>query len=130
MSNAVRVTTELISSARKSGGRMGRSIAQQIDYWARLGRALEAQPQVSLPHIQAVLDGRADYDFLTGDEQTVAREEMIQRVEQGPRAGQPSLYEELLAAGLPFTDMDDKGKPVQVSAEGKRKPLRALRRVK
>ena len=130
MSNAVRVTTELLSSARKSSRRMGRSVAQQIDYWARLGRAFEAQPQMSLTRIQAVLDGRAHYDGLTGDEQTVVREEMIHRIEQGPRADQPSLYEELRASGLPFTDLDDKGKPVQVLADGTRKALRSVRRVK
>lgn len=41
-SNSVRVGASLFKEAQKEGAIMSRSAAQQIEYWARLGAALEA----------------------------------------------------------------------------------------
>ncbi|MFC5607628.1 TA system antitoxin ParD family protein [Variovorax soli] len=41
-SNSIRVGASLFKEAQKEGALMSRSAAQQIEYWARLGAALEA----------------------------------------------------------------------------------------
>lgn len=128
MSNAVRVTTELISSARKSGGRMGRSIAQQIDYWARLGRSFEQMPSTSLARIEACLSGKGIYDLLSATEQPAVLEEWG-RMASTDGVDQ-SLYQELLDSGVPFTDVDEKGRRVRVTPDGARQLIRPLKRVK
>jgi short subunit dehydrogenase-like uncharacterized protein len=38
----VRVSTSLFEEARKDAAAMSRSVAGQLEYWARLGRAVEA----------------------------------------------------------------------------------------
>ena len=41
MSKSVRLPTTLIEAATSAAGNFSRSTAQQIEHWARLGRALE-----------------------------------------------------------------------------------------
>lgn len=41
MTQPVRLSAELVQVARETGQLMERSIASQIEYWARLGRAVE-----------------------------------------------------------------------------------------
>ena len=38
----MRLSNELLVEAREAGGRFHRSITQQVEHWAQLGRALEA----------------------------------------------------------------------------------------
>ena len=42
-SNSIRIGAQLFESAREQGELMSRSAAQQVEYWARLGAALEAR---------------------------------------------------------------------------------------
>ncbi len=42
MTKSVRITNALYSEAENTAPRMRRSPAQQVEYWAELGRALEA----------------------------------------------------------------------------------------
>lgn len=49
---AVRLSKEIIESARKQADLQTRSIAGQIEHWARLGRAIEAAPRAE----KAMLD--------------------------------------------------------------------------
>lgn len=41
-SNSVRVSNELFRDAQSTGEIVSRSAAQQVEYWARVGQALEA----------------------------------------------------------------------------------------
>jgi hypothetical protein len=41
MGQPVKLSDEMILEARKAGATMGRSIAGQVEFWARSGRALE-----------------------------------------------------------------------------------------
>lgn len=43
MSNSLRVSTALFEAATSTGAVLARSTAQQVEHWARLGRALEEQ---------------------------------------------------------------------------------------
>ncbi|KAF0118003.1 MAG: hypothetical protein FD163_391 [Hyphomonadaceae bacterium] len=49
---AVRLSKEIIESARNACDLQTRSIAGQIEHWARLGRAIEAAPRAE----KAMLD--------------------------------------------------------------------------
>lgn len=42
MSTPLRLSNELLVEAREAGGRFHRSITQQVEHWAQLGRAIEA----------------------------------------------------------------------------------------
>ncbi len=42
MSTPLRLSNELLTEAREAGDRFHRSITQQIEHWAQLGRSIEA----------------------------------------------------------------------------------------
>ncbi|MGJ7575707.1 TA system antitoxin ParD family protein [Variovorax sp. RB2P76] len=42
MAQSIRISDDLYSLAHSTGAALGRPIAQQMEYWARLGAALEA----------------------------------------------------------------------------------------
>ncbi len=55
-SNSIRIAAQLFEMAREHGDLMSRSAAQQVEYWARLGAALEAQG-LSVSETTAMLRG-------------------------------------------------------------------------
>lgn len=54
---AVRLSRELIETARETGALQSRSIAGQIEHWARLGRAIEAAPAIEKALLDSLLLG-------------------------------------------------------------------------
>ena len=56
MAKSVRISDELYAAAETCSGNMRRSLAQQVEYWAELGRALE-QAGVTSAQAAAILDG-------------------------------------------------------------------------
>jgi hypothetical protein len=68
-----RFDAELFAAAKAAGSRTHRSAAQQIAYWARLGRELEASASISSRDIDRVLAGQMPYDELAERDQAVVR---------------------------------------------------------
>jgi len=52
MPSVVKLSDELINDARPYATAMHRSIPKQIEYWARLGKAAEENPDVPISMIQ------------------------------------------------------------------------------
>ncbi len=68
-----RVDEDVYVAARTVAAGSNRSTAQQISYWARIGRELERSKSVSVRDIESVLEGRASYDELDPREQALVR---------------------------------------------------------
>ena len=66
---SVKFASNFVDEARREADMLNRSIAGQIEHWARLGRAVENAPGFTLDRVKAALDGRFDVDQLNGDEQ-------------------------------------------------------------
>ena len=77
----MRLDSELTAAARTTAGSMSRSLSQQIAHWARIGRELERSPGVTVAAVQAVLEGRGDYDALKVQEQAIVRASWAERIE-------------------------------------------------
>ena len=58
MATAVKVSDDLFEKARIKSKIFKRSIAGQIEYWAKIGQMIEENPDLPLPFIQDVLIGR------------------------------------------------------------------------
>lgn len=58
MSTAVKVSDELVEKAKIKAKVYKRSIAGQIEYWAKIGQLIEDNPDLQLPFIQDILEGR------------------------------------------------------------------------
>jgi hypothetical protein len=57
MAKAVRISDELLTEARKFSRLDHRSIAGQIEHWARLGKCAEENPDLTYALIKEVLLG-------------------------------------------------------------------------
>jgi len=58
MATAVKVSNDLFEKAKIQSKVFKRSIAGQIEYWAKIGQMIEENPDLPLPFIQDVLVGR------------------------------------------------------------------------
>ncbi|MCP4104096.1 MAG: ParD-like family protein [Desulfobacteraceae bacterium] len=58
MSTAVKISDDLFEKARIKSKVFKRSIAGQIEYWAKIGQLIEENPDIPLPFIQDILLGR------------------------------------------------------------------------
>lgn len=52
---ATRVAAELMESAAVEGARLGRSARNQLEHWARVGRAITCQETTALRRIEAAI---------------------------------------------------------------------------
>jgi hypothetical protein len=62
MSTVVRISPEFWAEARKHSRIGQRSMTGQIEYWARLGKCAEENPELSLTLIKEILLGAAELD--------------------------------------------------------------------
>ena len=58
MATAVKVSDDLFKNAKIKSKIFKRSIAGQIEYWAKIGQMIEDNPELPLPFLQDVLVGR------------------------------------------------------------------------
>lgn len=58
MATAVKISDELVEKAKIKSKVYKRSIAGQIEYWARIGQLIEDHPDLPLSFIQGILEGK------------------------------------------------------------------------
>lgn len=58
MSTAVKISNDLVAKAKVQSKVFKRSIAGQIEYWAKIGKIVEENPDLPLPLIQDILIGK------------------------------------------------------------------------
>jgi DNA polymerase III psi subunit len=55
MSTAINLSEQLIEEAKLFAQAVYRSVAEQIEYWARLGKVAEENPDLPIPMLQDML---------------------------------------------------------------------------
>ena len=58
MPKAVKISDDLVAKAKIKSKIFKRSIAGQIEYWAKIGQIVEENPDLPLPFIQDILTGK------------------------------------------------------------------------
>ena len=58
MATAVKISDDLFTKAKIKSKVFKRSIAGQIEYWAKIGQIVEDNPDLPLPLIQDILVGK------------------------------------------------------------------------
>jgi ParD-like antitoxin of type II bacterial toxin-antitoxin system len=124
----LRVGDDLLASAKLAAEATGRSAAQQIGYWAKLGRELERSGTVSVREVAEVLAGARSYDDLAAKSQAAVRAEWDARIEARREA--LNLAERFAAEGRSWVEAGPDGVPVRRSAPdgGTRQRRRAPRK--
>jgi hypothetical protein len=62
MTNAVRLPREIIEDARKNAQITYRTIPKQIEYWYRMGKLADENPDLPMEFIKGALAGKAEME--------------------------------------------------------------------
>lgn len=60
MATTIKLPDELISEARRYGDVFSRSVPKQIEYWSRIGKIAEENPDLSYSFIKEILLAQQD----------------------------------------------------------------------
>jgi len=70
MSTAVRVSTKLVTEAKKYSKIENRSVTAQIEYWAKIGKYAEENPDLTYSLIKDLIIGIAELESGESSEYT------------------------------------------------------------
>ena len=116
-----RFATDLLDAAAAEGAREGRSAKQQLDHWARVGRAVSMHQTAVRRRIELALAGTLAVTDLTDDERAVVNAELDATISAA--AHRTSFGDRLAAEGVTTVALDDNGKLVERRPDGTRVPL-------
>ena len=111
-----RFAADLVDSAAAEGARQSRSAKQQLDHWARVGRAVSAQQSAARRRVEAALAGTLDTAALSAEEGVVFNAEISAAIEESLTAVD---YGAILAdRGITTVALDDDGQIVEYRPDG------------
>jgi dihydroxyacetone kinase len=117
--NADRVTrfaADLVDSAAAEGARQSRSAKQQLDHWARVGRAVSSQHSAARRRVEAALAGELELGELSVEEGVVFNAEIAAAIQENLNR---SNYGKLLAKrGITTVALNDAGEIVEHRPDG------------
>ncbi|MCK0093494.1 hypothetical protein HCA61_21370 [Rhodococcus sp. HNM0563] len=118
-----RFDAELVDSAIAEGGRQNRTGRQQLEYWARIGRAMTAHETASLHRVQDALAGTRPTTELTPAEGRLFNAEIDARIADDLAGAD---YTGVLAArGVTTVVLDAEGRLVEQHPDGTTRVLDA-----
>ena len=121
----MRVAADLAESAGAEGARQSRSAKQQLDHWARVGRAVSSQHTAARRRVEAALADELPLSALSVEEGVVFNAEITAAIEEGLAR---THYGDVLAArGIATVALDDDGNIVEFRPDGTSTALRQAR---
>lgn len=95
MAEAINISDGDILDLRREAAIHDRSIAAQAEYWMRLGREVERNPEMSSARVELALRGLIDpSDLMTGDEQEQFFDRLGEFMDR-PSATKDAFYAEM-----------------------------------
>ena len=120
-----RFAADLVDSATAEGARQSRSAKQQLDHWARVGRAVSATHTASRRRVEAALAGQLATSELTLEEGVVFNAEISAAIEESLAR---THYGDVLAAqGITTVALNETGDIVEHRPDGSAVVLAAKR---
>ena len=107
----IKISEELVSLARREGGIMRRSTGGQVEYWARLGRQIEAMGLLNHERVTAILNGQGSVHELNLSEDALYVDLLTQRLE-ALDGSDKRILTDLRAGGHPIAFEGKKGEVV------------------
>jgi len=111
-----RVAADLVDSAAAEGARQSRSAKQQLDHWARVGRAVSSHQTASRRRVEAALAGDLETNHLSEDEGLVFNAEISAAIEESLAAAHYGVA--LSARGITTVALNDDGEIVEYRPDG------------
>ena len=91
----IKLNGNLVDLARQDAPLFSRSIAGQVEHWARLGRAVESAPGFTLARVRAALAGTLDAGSLSDDEWTLFEDMRFSALGEDPNPAVDAYFAEL-----------------------------------
>lgn len=114
-----RVNKDVYAAAKAAASLTGRTVAEQLSHWAKVGSEVEAIALLELRQRRRtagdLLAGR-DYDSLSSDEQALVRTAWDEETDQ--RLASSDITADKHAAGQPVITLDDEGNVVRHMPDG------------
>lgn len=111
-----RFAADLLDAAAAEGARQSRSAKQQLDHWARVGRAVSAGQTAARRRVEAALAGDLELAELSEEEGVVFNAEISASIEEQLSAGD---YGRVLAGrGVTTVALNDNGEIVEHRPDG------------
>ena len=121
-----RFAADLLDSAAAEGARQSRSAKQQLDHWARVGRAVSSQHTAARRRVEAALAGELELRELSVEEGVVFNAEIAAAIQENLAE---SHYGDLLAQrGITTVALNDAGEIVEYRPDGSSIQVTAKRR--
>lgn len=111
-----RVAADLFDSAAAEGARQSRSAKQQLDHWARVGRAVSHQHSAARRRVEAALAGELPLSDLSSEEGAVFNAEITAAIEEN--LARTHYGQHLAAGGITTVALDDTGRLVEYRPDG------------
>jgi hypothetical protein len=121
-----RVAADLVDSAAAEGARQSRSAKQQLDHWARVGRAVSSQHTASRRRVEAALAGDLALGDLSVEEGVVFNAEISAAIEES--LARTHYGEALAVRGITTVALDDAGDLIEHRPDGTSVTLTKKRR--
>jgi hypothetical protein len=115
-----RVPSDLFDSAAREGAKENRSAKQQLEHWARVGRAVCAQHTAARRRVEAALAGTLPVEQLSAEEGLVFDAEAQARVQARMRS--TDLGAVLAARGVTTVALDEHGRLTEYRPAGTTAP--------
>ncbi len=116
LDRVTRVAADLMDSAASEGARQSRSAKQQLDHWARVGRAVSSQHTASRRRVEAALAGHLATGELTVEEGVVFNAEISAAVEES--LARTDYGAALAGQGITTVALNDAGEIVEHRPDG------------
>ncbi|MDL9946489.1 hypothetical protein QSJ19_12975 [Gordonia sp. ABSL11-1] len=111
-----RFDADLVESAIAEGRRQHRTGRQQLEYWARVGRALTSHESASVARIEAAVNGDRPTTDLTEPEGRAFDATIRARV--GEHLATADYRETLKERGITTVALDDDGRMIEYRPDG------------
>jgi hypothetical protein len=121
MSSAVKLSDELVLTARREARIASRSMTQQIEHWARIGRVVERAGGQDPKRLRAALAAELDFDGLTNEERAVVLGELEAAIFR-PH-GDEAVAEHVQSLPGRRSELDEQGRLISVMAPGPSEPI-------
>lgn len=116
-----RIAADLLASAAVEGARQSRSAKQQLDHWARVGRAVSSQHSAARRKVEAALSGATPLSELGVEEGVVFHAEVLAAIDES--LARADYGATLAARGITTVALNDDGELVQYRPDGTSSPL-------
>ncbi|MDR3510644.1 MAG: hypothetical protein P4L73_03360 [Caulobacteraceae bacterium] len=116
---SVKLSSAFIEEVRQEASVVHRSVGAQVEYWARLGRAVENTPGFGIDRVRQALDGRLTLETLSAEEQNAVFDQLGDQFDNPP-AELKAHYAEL-GRREGAVGADAQGRLVRREASGRRR---------